>query len=71
MILRVNGDGLREEVDRCIIVFGCEGLVSLIFQGVCLEITRKSKSQLIVVSVLMEYARRTWRKKNGRDKSLV
>lgn len=34
MVLRVEGDGLREEVNRLVVVFGREGLVALVFQGV-------------------------------------
>lgn len=37
MILGVKRDSLREEVDRFVIVFGCKGLVTLIFQSVCLS----------------------------------
>ena len=34
MILGVDSNSLREQVNRFIVVFGREGLVSLIFQSV-------------------------------------
>jgi hypothetical protein len=34
MILRIDSDSLGEQVNRFIVVFGREGLVSLIFQSV-------------------------------------
>lgn len=55
MILWVDSDGLGEQIDRFIVLFGSEGLIALIFQCVCL-----GTESVSVESYEPSYARQTW-----------